>query len=145
MKRDPRTGAPVAVDTTTYRPSKAMRRYLRYVDGTCRFPGCRRAARHCDLDHTTAYAFGGRTQCENLSHLCPKHHRLKHQTSWQVTRTSTHTLQWTSPGGRTHTSHPDILLAVPDPPPPEHASAPQPPKTLPPRTPVAAADDPPPF
>lgn len=65
MLTDPKTGAPIALDRTKYRPTKAMKRYLRYRDGTCRFPGCNRAATHCDLDHTKAAEFGGPTECEN--------------------------------------------------------------------------------
>ena len=120
MLTDPKTGAPVAIDDTRYRPTKAMRRYLGYVDGTCRFAGCGRAARHCDLDHTKDHQFDGRTRCENLSHLCRKHHRLKHQTTWQVQQRGQGTLEWTSPGGRTYLTQPEVLLANADPPRPPH-------------------------
>lgn len=145
MLTDPKTGAPLALDPTTYRPSKAMKRFLAYRDGTCRFPGCNRAARHCDIDHTTAYAFGGPTECENLSHLCPKHHRLKHQTTWQVTQRGSGVLAWTSPGGHNYVTEPEVLLAAPDPPPAASQSRSrsqlQPPKVLPPPN----QTDPPPF
>lgn len=163
MLTDPKTGAPVAVDTTRYRPTRAMRRYLEYVDGTCRFENCNRAARHCDLDHTTDHHFGGHTRCENLSHVCPPHHRLKHQTTWQAEQLGGGVLGWTSPGGRSYVTHPDVLLAVPNPPPADGSPAPTdspaepaspPPKTLtanpdpppgraPPR--AVAPGDPPPF
>ncbi|MET0932158.1 MAG: DUF222 domain-containing protein [Mycetocola sp.] len=149
MLTDPKTGAPVAVDTTKYRPTKAMRRYLEYVDGTCRFEGCNRAARHCDLDHTKDHQFNGPTQCENLSHLCPKHHRLKHQTTWRAKQLGNGSLGWTSPGGRTYVTQPAVLLAIPEteprthPPkaPPTERTQAQPRKALPPPNP----NDPPPF
>jgi hypothetical protein len=140
MLTDPKTGAPIAADRTKYRPTKAMKRYLRYVDGTCRFPGCNRRARHCDLDHTNDHAHGGPTRCENLSHLCPKHHRLKHQTTWKVKQLSAGTLEWTSPGGHNYITHPDVLLTQPEPPPknaPRSRQEPLPPPsrpTLPPDT-----------
>jgi hypothetical protein len=117
MLTDPKTGAPIALDSTTYRPTKAMKRYLRYVDGTCRFPGCSRAARHCDLDHTKDHQHGGPTECENLSHLCRKHHRLKHQTTWNVKQLGAGSLEWTSPGGLSYITEPDVLLTAPGPPP----------------------------
>ncbi|MCU1560467.1 HNH endonuclease signature motif containing protein [Mycetocola sp.] len=122
MLTDPKTGAPIALDSTTYRPTKAMKRYLRYVDGTCRFPGCSRAARHCDLDHTKDHQHGGPTECENLSHLCRKHHRLKHQTTWNVKQLGAGSLEWTSPGGLSYITEPDVLLTAPGPPsPPDDA------------------------
>ncbi|GHD51650.1 HNH endonuclease [Mycetocola manganoxydans] len=122
MLTDPKTGAPIAFDSTTYRPTTAMKRYLRYIDGTCRFPGCNRAAQHCDLDHTKDHQFGGPTECENLSHLCPKHHRLKHQTTWRVEQRGGGLLEWTSPGGRTYVTEPEVLLTPPEPPPGNRAS-----------------------
>ena len=121
MLTDPKTGAPVAVDSRTYRPTRAMRRYLQYVDGTCRFTGCNRAARYCDLDHTTAFAFGGATQCENLAHLCPKHHRMKHHTTWHLQQRGHGTLEWTTPGGHTYETHPAIQLPPPTRPPDPHS------------------------
>jgi hypothetical protein len=119
MLTDPKTGAPIALDRTTYRPTKAMKRYLRYRDGTCRFLGCSRAAQHCDLDHTKDHQHGGPTECENLSHLCRKHHRLKHQTTWQVEQVGNGVLEWTSPGGRSYITQPEVLLTAPEPPPRE--------------------------
>jgi hypothetical protein len=116
---DPSTGVPISLDSTKYRPSKAMKRFLRYRDGTCRFPGCNRAAKHCDIDHTRAAEFGGPTECDNLSHLCRKHHRLKHQTTWQVTQTGAGRLEWTSPGNRTYATEPAVLF-----PPGQSTSAP---------------------
>jgi hypothetical protein len=113
---DPTTGVPISLDSTQYRPSKAMKRFLRYRDGTCRFPGCNRAAQHCDIDHTWAAEFGGPTECENLSHLCRKHHRLKHNTTWQVKQEGAGILEWTSPGNRTYVTEPAVLFP-PGPPP----------------------------
>ncbi|KAA9394937.1 HNH endonuclease, partial [Kocuria coralli] len=56
-------------------------------DETCRFPGCRRQATGCDVDHTIPWATGGTTAITNLAHLCRRHHRIKHETptlgAWQ--------------------------------------------------------------
>src|SRR6202007_511235 len=51
--------------------------FVRCRDLTCRAPGCDRPAVFCDLDHTVAYADGGRTHASNLKCLCRKHHLLK--------------------------------------------------------------------
>ena len=42
---------------------------------TCSFPGCRRAAKRCDLDHTIPHDQGGRTCACNLTPLRRRHHR----------------------------------------------------------------------
>ncbi|OAZ44276.1 hypothetical protein A9Z40_12865, partial [Microbacterium arborescens] len=62
---DPITRTPVEVDT--YRPTAAMSRLLKARDQHCRFPGCRRAAIRCELDHTIDYALGGHTHIFNLA------------------------------------------------------------------------------
>lgn len=101
---DPTTGAPLAVNT--YRPSRELRTFLRYRDAHCRFPGCRRTAARCDLDHTIDYHHGGTTSHNNLAHLCQRHHYLKHNTNWQVTQPTPGVLEWVSPTGRTFTDKP---------------------------------------
>ncbi|OMH31483.1 hypothetical protein BGP79_10940 [Tersicoccus sp. Bi-70] len=76
---------PVLVTTGhLYRIPAAVRRALQVRDGTCRFPGCRRNAAGCDLDHVTAWAEGGTSEASNLAHLCRKHHVLKHHSGWTV-------------------------------------------------------------
>ncbi|SDZ24709.1 HNH endonuclease signature motif containing protein [Herbiconiux ginsengi] len=96
-----------------YTPSPILRTALTMLDETCRFPGCGRRANRCELDHTTAWADGGTTTPDNLAHLCPRHHHLKHEGNWKVTqdRDGTRRLTWTSPRGATYTT-------TPDPPPP---------------------------
>lgn len=98
---DPVTGTLRATDPGTYTVPAGLRAALQARDRTCRFPGCTRTAARCDLDHTTAWADGGRTTAANLAHLCRAHHLLKHQTGWRVLQTSEGTLTWTSPTGRT--------------------------------------------
>ncbi|GGC84184.1 hypothetical protein GCM10011512_08760 [Tersicoccus solisilvae] len=81
----PTTVIPVAVaDGRQYRIPQQLRRALAVRDVTCRFPGCRRLADRCDVDHVTAWVDGGRTEADNLAHLCRKHHVLKHQSGWSV-------------------------------------------------------------
>ncbi|MET1053108.1 MAG: DUF222 domain-containing protein, partial [Mycetocola sp.] len=96
----PETGVVLSLGQTKYKPSKAMKRFLRYRDGYCRFPGCNRRAVSCDIDHTDPFGSGGGTDFANLAHLCPKHHKMKHETDWQVEQIGDGILKWTSPQGR---------------------------------------------
>ncbi|HWT32496.1 MAG TPA: HNH endonuclease signature motif containing protein, partial [Microbacterium sp.] len=113
----PATGVPVNVDR--YRPTTRQRLYLQARDLHCRFPGCRRPAAECDIDHTIAAAAdGGPTDLCNLACLCPRHHTLKHQTDWQVKQLPGGILKWTSPTRRTHTTRPPgTIQFLPDHPP----------------------------
>ncbi|MDK3258497.1 HNH endonuclease signature motif containing protein [Blastococcus capsensis] len=63
--------------TTAYEPSNRQDRFIRTRDRHCRMPGCRRRAARCDIDHVTAHADGGPTDCWNLCCLCRRHHRIK--------------------------------------------------------------------
>ena len=95
---DPVTRTPVEIDT--YRPTMAMKKLLTARDQHCRFPGCRRAAIRCELDHTIDYALGGHTHIYNLAHLCQRHHSMKQFTRWEVRQVGGGVLEWTSPLGR---------------------------------------------
>jgi len=106
------------VDRTTYRPPADLARWLRVRDETCRFPGCNRRAARCELDHTDDWADDGRTAFDNLTHLCPYHHHMKHETSWSVRHLEHGTLEWCSPAGRRHVTDPAVRIparAAPDP------------------------------
>ena len=80
----PVSGTVLDVDRRSYRPPADLERWLQVRDGTCRFPGCNRAARRSDIDHTLDWNDGERTAFDNLAHLCAAHHHLKHETSWSV-------------------------------------------------------------
>ncbi|WP_323986606.1 HNH endonuclease signature motif containing protein [Microbacterium plantarum] len=128
---DPITRTPVEVDT--YRPTAAMSRLLKARDQHCRFPGCRRAAIRCELDHTIDYALGGHTHIFNLAHLCQRHHSMKQFTKWEVRQIGGGVLEWTSPLGRVYREDVPIpsVCFVPD-----AGGAPPP---------VVGNDEPPPF
>ncbi|MFI7742959.1 HNH endonuclease signature motif containing protein [Kocuria rhizosphaericola] len=148
----PVTGTVLDHDRTTYAVSADLKRRLRARDGTCRFPGCRRRAEHCDLDHTVAWVDGGPTAAGNLAHLCRHHHVLKHRHGplgrWRVrhrdTRAREGVLEWTSPAGRVHVTYPQehhhpvlsplrILDSLPiDAPPPPERRPTGPPAAVPP-------------
>ena len=102
----PVSGTVLDVDRTSYRPPADLKRWLQVRDATCRFPGCNRRAAGCEIDHTLDWSDDGRTAFDNLAHLCPLHHHLKHETSWSVRHQPGGVLEWTSPAGRTHLTHP---------------------------------------
>ena len=65
---DPITDQVLTVDT--YRPSMALRRFVKARDGRCRHPSCNRSPDRCDLDHTIEYQHGGKTTAANLACMC---------------------------------------------------------------------------
>lgn len=90
--------------TQAYRPRLLLQEFIRARDVTCRFPGCRRPAARCDLDHTKPHGKGGRTCRCNLGPFCRHHHRLKHKADWTVTQPESGAFLFTSPTGRTYLS-----------------------------------------
>ncbi len=90
----------------SYVPSEAMKNAIRARDKHCRFPGCRRPAIHCDLDHTIAFKVGGRTVFINLGCICRFHHKIKHMPGWHVTQDTEGTFTWTNPTGEIFTVRP---------------------------------------
>ncbi|MGJ7440776.1 DUF222 domain-containing protein [Aquipuribacter sp. MA13-6] len=97
---------------TTYRPSAELARAVRARDVTCRFPGCRRAALRCDLDHTVPHPDGPTAGC-NLACLCRLHHRVKHRAGWRLEQLSGGRLRWTSPSGMVMTTDPPAVAPCP--------------------------------
>ncbi|MCO4256115.1 HNH endonuclease signature motif containing protein [Pseudarthrobacter cellobiosi] len=98
---DPRDGAPLEIGRTSYRVTKAQRQWLRLRDGKCPFPGCSNQSLDNEADHLLAWAHGGSTGISNLGQPCPKHHRLRHTTSWKpTTATKNEPPGWISPTGR---------------------------------------------
>jgi hypothetical protein len=102
----PVSGTVLDVDRTTYHPPADLKRWLEVRDGTCRFPGCNRRAARCEVDHTIDWQHGGGTAFDNLAHLCTLHHHLKHETSWSVQHLAEGVMEWRSPAGRVHVTHP---------------------------------------
>ncbi|SLK03006.1 protein of unknown function [Arthrobacter sp. P2b] len=102
---DPRDGTPLEIGRTSYRLTKAMKQALRLRDGRCTFPGCNNHTLDNDTDHLAAWQHGGTTGISNLAQLCPKHHRLKHNSAWTPTpATKNEPPGWTSPTGRKYQS-----------------------------------------
>jgi hypothetical protein len=92
---------------TSYRPPQDLIDHIIARDRTCRWPGCHRQARRCDLDHIQDWSLGGETKPDNMQPLCRRHHRLKHHAGWKVHRRTDGTTVWTSPTGRTYEKPPD--------------------------------------
>jgi hypothetical protein len=95
-------------EVSGYRPSAVLEHLIRVRQQVCAFPGCQRAARRCDQDHTIPYDQGGRT-CEcNLAPLCRRHHQAKQAPGWHLDQPEPGTMIWTTPSGRTYTTHPSV-------------------------------------
>ena len=102
---DPRDGAPLEIGRTSYRLSTPMRQWLRLRDGRCSFPGCTNPSLDNEADHILPWSKGGNTGISNLGQACPKHHRLRHATTWQpVGATHASPPGWLSPTGRYYPS-----------------------------------------
>jgi hypothetical protein len=99
----------VDVSATTYRPPATMARLVTLQHPTCCFTGCRRRAAHCEIDHVLDWQYGGTTTPANLHPLCARHHHLKHEAGWQVSRAPDATTTWTSPTGHPWPRPPDEL------------------------------------
>ncbi|KRQ21005.1 MULTISPECIES: HNH endonuclease signature motif containing protein [Mycobacteroides] len=95
-----------ARDTDRYRPTRTLDTYIRCHDQMCRFPGCSHPADTADLDHSVAYADGGRTSVENLKALCRKHHLLKTFCGWREIQEPDGTVIWKAPTGHTYPTTP---------------------------------------
>ncbi|WP_079598325.1 HNH endonuclease signature motif containing protein [Arthrobacter sp. P2b] len=102
---DPRDGAPLEIGRTSYRVTKAIRRWLRMRDGKCPFPGCSNNSLDNEADHLLAWHHGGTTGISNLGQPCRKHHRLRHTSGWTPTPATKHEPPgWISPSGRRYKS-----------------------------------------
>ncbi len=95
-----------AKDTDRYRPTRALDTYVRCRDQLCRFPDCSHPAETADLDHSVAYADGGRTAADNLKALCRKHYRLMTFCGWREIREPDGTIIWKAPTGHTYLTTP---------------------------------------
>lgn len=86
-------------------PPEAMREQVLQLHASCVFPGCRRDARACDLDHIEPYVPideggpPGQTRPDNLAPLCRRHHRAKTFSAWTYKHLGPGHYTWTSPTG----------------------------------------------
>ena len=130
---DPVSGTLLDYGRRTYRPPAPLAGFLRARDGACRYPGCRRPAVACEIDHVQPWQHGGTTSEDNLCCLCVRHHNLKEQLGWQVLLHPDRQLEWITPTGHRYWSRPVDHRAPPP-------GTPSPPSAEPPEP-----DPPPPF
>ena len=103
---DPLTGHLLDIGRRSYAIPDRLRAYVQARDVTCRFPGCRRRATACQIDHAQPWDDNGQTSRHNLGALCVRHHQLKTHAGWAITESQADgTCTWLSPQGR-HYDHP---------------------------------------
>lgn len=105
---DPVTGVRTTMDRKVYAPPADLRRWIGIRDQRCRFPGCRRPAHLCDLDHAREWHEGGVTDDTNLITACRIHHTEKTADLWQEELLVNGSVPWTNPWGQTFTDPSDI-------------------------------------
>lgn len=103
---DPWTGAAIDVGRKRYRPSVALKDLLLVRDRCCRFPGCRRTAQSCEVDHIEGWAQGGHTSGANSQLLCKRHQMFKHALGWQSISRPDGSVSWRTPHGLNYVSVP---------------------------------------
>ncbi|MET0861487.1 MAG: DUF222 domain-containing protein [Microbacterium sp.] len=103
----------VVLTVDRYKPTPRQRRFLHARDQHCRFPGCRRPARRCQIDHNDEYRDRGKTSIGNLACLCVRHHTMKTETGWTAKQLSGGRIEWTTPGGRRHVDEPPRVTFTP--------------------------------
>jgi hypothetical protein len=99
-----------------YRPSDELAEFVRMRDLFCRFPGCTVTADRCDIDHARPWPWGP-THPSNLNCKCRPHHLMKTFWTgiggWADIQLPDATVIWTSPTGKTYTTHPGSRLFFP--------------------------------
>ncbi|WP_185981580.1 HNH endonuclease signature motif containing protein [Skermania sp. ID1734] len=102
---------PAPVTAVTYKPTAETAALVRARDQHCRFPGCRRPAANCQLDHVVPFRHdnplaGGLTVVSNMQCLCAAHHLLKTLKLWHARMLPGGAIEWTSSYGDHHTTLP---------------------------------------
>jgi hypothetical protein len=116
---DPVTGVLSGVGRTHYRVPERLREFICRRDTTCRFPGCRRRAESCQIDHAIPWDEGGVTDPGNLGALCTRHHQLKTHGGWQLVGSQPDgACDWVSPARRKYRTVPSPPVPVADDEPP---------------------------
>src|SRR2546427_10589833 len=83
---------------------RTKRRALNARDQHCQWPGCERTASRCDGHHLVYVMHGGSDELENLILLCTRHHRMVHESGWQLVKTE---------GGEIITIAPTVTFGLP--------------------------------
>jgi hypothetical protein len=100
---------------TRRRPVAEEAAFVKARDRTCRFPGCRRPAKRCDIDHRLEHAKQGPSHRGNTCSECERHHQFRHAKNFTVEPFGTTGFLWTAPDGRLYLSPEDgNLVAIDD-------------------------------
>ncbi|MGP5290427.1 DUF222 domain-containing protein [Brachybacterium tyrofermentans] len=123
----PTTGELVAVDSVAREFPRALARFIRWRDVTCRGPFCNAPIRHSD--HIRPYAAGGHTCLDNGQGLCAFCNDKEQQTASveRSTDSAGHQVTWTSRTGTVRTTGPTALTGPLVDPPPGTPAPPEPP------------------
>lgn len=72
---------------------------LHALDRGCTFPGCPTGAGTCETHHLREWSDGGATDIDNLTLVCPTHHRMigRDPTRWRAGRNRGGRTEWTPP------------------------------------------------
>jgi hypothetical protein len=96
------TGEVLDLGRRTRTVTDAQRRAVVARDRHCRFAGCRRPARSCQVHHLVFWEHGGRSDLENLCLVCWFHHRLVHEGGWRLRRAASEIVTVRPDGSRIH-------------------------------------------
>ena len=97
---------PLDIGRTSHVVPPHLRRAIARRDRRCRFPGCDRRPRACQVHHLVPWSEGGETSLSNCCLLCPFHHLVViHRWGWRLTMNSDGTATAVSPDGHTLHSH----------------------------------------
>jgi hypothetical protein len=145
---DPETGHVRALGRATRVPDARLRAAVEQRDDNrCTFPGCLRR-HHLEAHHIKHWTrHNGRTDQDNLTMLCRRHHHAVHDAGWTLRREPDGQLRWQSPTGRRHSAPTSVWRPPADPAWIEQSrwpSASTPPPAPPAPAPPARAPGPPP-
>ena len=88
-----------------YTPGRKLKHLVRARTARCCAPGCGAQAITSEIDHTVPHPAGASCEC-NLGPLCQRHHHAKHAPGWKLQQPEPGVMRWTTPSGRTYTTHP---------------------------------------
>ncbi len=108
---DPVTGHQLDYGRRVYAVPQRLRAFIASRDASCRFPGCGRRAKACQVDHAVAWSDGGQTDRNNLGALCTRHHQLKTHSGWDILSSDiSGAAVWQSPQGRQYEHEPERVI-----------------------------------
>lgn len=107
---DDHTGRPLHFGRARRLATPDQRLALHAADRGCTHPGCPAPGYICESHHLREWADGGGTDIDNLTFVCPTHHRMvgTDHTRWRTTKNRAGRTQWTPPRHVDPTGHPRI-------------------------------------